>query len=749
MAQAASLWVKIGLTDKDFADGLKRAENKMRRFGDRLSTLGSRITTGISLPFLAAGTAAIKLGADMESTSVAFTTLLGSAEKAQTQLEKLKDFAARTPFEFTELTDATRRMLAMGFSAEQTIPILKVLGDTVSGLGVGQEGLNNIILALGQMQMKGKVSAEEMTRQLGQYINAWQYLADFLKVDTATAMDMAKKGMIDGVTGVRAILEGLAKDPKFKDGMKKQMDTIWGLWSNFMDNLKFALTDLGNEIAKSTNLKEILKNITDVIKTFTDWFTQLDPQTKNLIVKFTLFLGILGPFLIVIGKINTGFSALVGIFRMLPLSGIASSFSQISFAIQAVAGGAATAGEAIGMLAKSFTPFLASGAIIAGLAGVVALISKLYNDIRISSLAIGNLSNISDATKKLEQLKKTRDALKKDLEEEQKKLKRGERYNTFTLVGISANQPVSSEQREANITGLKNRIQELDKQIEATQKKINELMNPPATTKGDSDLAKEFEKILAGFKTITTETETLSDEEIARVKKDLTDKIKSMTLSELEYQKWALDEEKKEFEITYKGHQDILDLYVQYYKLKMDEIEKANDTWAQRTKQIMEDTAHNMEQSLSSGFFDVIKGDFDSLGDYFQNFLDSILRSWTNTMAQMMTENIMSGSFGVWLKGLFGGGRAIGGPVSAGRTYLVGERGPELFTPNSSGTIIPNHALGGGNITVQVVNPPGIPLRAKTSQPQFDGKQYIVSVILEALNSNTGGIRDALGAVRG
>jgi len=43
----------------------------------------------------------------------------------------------------------------------------------------------------------------------------------------------------------------------------------------------------------------------------------------------------------------------------------------------------------------------------------------------------------------------------------------------------------------------------------------------------------------------------------------------------------------------------------------------------------------------------------------------------------------------------FGGGQADGGPVSARTTYLVGERGPELFTPNKSGTIIPNDELGG------------------------------------------------------
>jgi phage-related minor tail protein len=54
---------------------------------------------------------------------------------------------------------------------------------------------------------------------------------------------------------------------------------------------------------------------------------------------------------------------------------------------------------------------------------------------------------------------------------------------------------------------------------------------------------------------------------------------------------------------------------------------------------------------------------------------------------------------------LFGGGKATGGPVAGGTTYLVGEKGPELFTPSGNGTIIPNGSFGGGasnviNITV-------------------------------------------------
>ena len=57
------------------------------------------------------------------------------------------------------------------------------------------------------------------------------------------------------------------------------------------------------------------------------------------------------------------------------------------------------------------------------------------------------------------------------------------------------------------------------------------------------------------------------------------------------------------------------------------------------------------------------------------------------------------------IKNLLGNlpGRASGGPVRVGNPYIVGERGPELFVPGASGSIIPNHGMGGGavyNITV-------------------------------------------------
>ena len=47
-------------------------------------------------------------------------------------------------------------------------------------------------------------------------------------------------------------------------------------------------------------------------------------------------------------------------------------------------------------------------------------------------------------------------------------------------------------------------------------------------------------------------------------------------------------------------------------------------------------------------------------------------------------------------------GRALGGAVGAGRPYMVGERGPELFVPGAQGNIVPNNAMGSANVTVNV-----------------------------------------------
>lgn len=111
----------------------------------------------------------------------------------------------------------------------------------------------------------------------------------------------------------------------------------------------------------------------------------------------------------------------------------------------------------------------------------------------------------------------------------------------------------------------------------------------------------------------------------------------------------------------------------------------------------------NTVQSAARGFIDDLLAGKDAAES-----LGNVLRKVADQLINMGLNSIFGGQ-GLNLFGMFGGFRASGGPVSSGRSYIVGERGPELFTPSSAGSIIPNNALGGGG--GQIVYAPQIDAR--------------------------------------
>ena len=91
--------------------------------------------------------------------------------------------------------------------------------------------------------------------------------------------------------------------------------------------------------------------------------------------------------------------------------------------------------------------------------------------------------------------------------------------------------------------------------------------------------------------------------------------------------------------------------------------------------------------------------------------IEGVVNAIKNLVDLVKNNPIVKGISGV-ISSAFGGARAEGGSVSAGKSYLVGERGAELFTPSSNGMIVPNNALAGSgtniNLTVNgAIDPEG------------------------------------------
>jgi hypothetical protein len=86
--------------------------------------------------------------------------------------------------------------------------------------------------------------------------------------------------------------------------------------------------------------------------------------------------------------------------------------------------------------------------------------------------------------------------------------------------------------------------------------------------------------------------------------------------------------------------------------------------------------------------------------DLFATLVDLVNKAFNaiKAIVNFIKNNPVTQFIGGALETAFGGGRANGGPVAGGTSYLVGERGPEIFTPRSNGSIIPNGAMGGGTV---------------------------------------------------
>lgn len=147
---------------------------------------------------------------NMQDASVAFGYLMKDSDVSSGAfLNALKDIALVSPLDTTDLTAASRKLMAMGFSAKSTIPALQILTDTAAvfsnGAGSMADQIDHIALAFGQMIAAGKVSSQELRQLYNAGLPVYQLLSDGLGI----SMEMAKnagKYDIDSAEAVYAIL---------------------------------------------------------------------------------------------------------------------------------------------------------------------------------------------------------------------------------------------------------------------------------------------------------------------------------------------------------------------------------------------------------------------------------------------------------------------------------------------------------------------------------------------------------------
>lgn len=184
----------------------------------------------------------------------------------------------------------------------------------------------------------------------------------------------------------------------------------------------------------------------------------------------------------------------------------------------------------------------------------------------------------------------------------------------------------------------------------------------------------------------------------------------------------GIERQREDMELLTKALQDGLITEQKY----LEAVSARLDLVAEKTKEA-KTFAEEFGLSFSSAFEDAaVRG--EKFSDVLKGLADDILRIIIRQQVTEPLANAVKGiDFGSLFGSLFGGARANGGPVSAGKAYLVGERGPEMFMPAMSGSITPNGAVG--NVIVNVNNQGGAPLQV-SGQRQSVGADGTVTIDL-------------------
>lgn len=243
-----SVVVRLIADTSSYNNAMRGASQSTRQLGDAGGEAENRLS---DLKKAVAGFAVasvIKAGVEFDSlkqrAQAAFTTMTGSAADAKRELADLYTFARTTPFAYPQILKSAQQLTAMGLASKDLIPTLTAIGNGVASIGGTNETFDRISTALGQIQAKGKLSAEEMMQLSEAGIPGWQFVAQQLGVTVPKAMALTQQGAISADVALNALRSGI--QDKFGKAMANMGDT----WARSVDRFTATARTLGGEIVK-------------------------------------------------------------------------------------------------------------------------------------------------------------------------------------------------------------------------------------------------------------------------------------------------------------------------------------------------------------------------------------------------------------------------------------------------------------------------------------------------------------------
>jgi tape measure domain-containing protein len=350
--------------------------------------------------------------AEMEQYTTSLEVMLGSASKASAMIEKMREFAAKTPLTLENVISGGSLLMSYGVDESNLIDTMTKLGDLASG---NAEKMDRITLAYGQMLAKGKVTGEELMQMTEAGVPLQTALAESIGVTGEEFSKMVSKGEV-GIDDLNKAITGLTTgNGKFAGMMEKQSQTMQGMLSTLQDNLSEFMRKMGE--GAFGEVKSALQEASDLLAeweedgTLDKWAQGVGVMLKNLIafLKTAISVGLDFKEAIIAGAVALGtFKVAIGMGNV--ISAAVASIQHFTTVTKAATTAQATF-NAVG--AANPYVFIASVALtaIAGIATFIATTNNATQSVEELTQAASELSD--EAQKSVDKAKTLEEVMAK------------------------------------------------------------------------------------------------------------------------------------------------------------------------------------------------------------------------------------------------------------------------------------------------------------------------------------------------
>lgn len=256
MSEVNRLEWEAFIRDSELMAGINRIERRVGGMVDQVGKKG-REMEGLFAGMAKAATAfftissaqqfiqqLVRVRSEFQQLEIAFTTMLGSKEKADKLTQDLVQFASTTPFGMKDTANAAKQLLAYGSSASSVKDELRMLGDVASGVS---QPIGDLVYLYGTLRTQGRAYLMDIRQFAGRGIPIYKELAKVLQVSESQVNSFVESGKVGFAEVQKAFQNMTATGSMFGGLMEAQSKTIQGELERLGDGFDLMLNKIGKD----------------------------------------------------------------------------------------------------------------------------------------------------------------------------------------------------------------------------------------------------------------------------------------------------------------------------------------------------------------------------------------------------------------------------------------------------------------------------------------------------------------------